>query len=415
MFAVATVAFSSTASVATLASLAPTIVKSETLAALPTVTTTTMPPPTTTTTVAPEPPSPAMPSGRWYMVASVSSQLPKGFVDAIQSIDGADGVSVVSVGLAHLVTTFTSPEIYAEVVDQAPRGFVFPLEAMAFDVTTYAGFLPPDEAAVLEAMGPDEVILSATSARLRRLGVGGTMAFDDGSVVTVVAVMPDALVGGAEVITTRTENPLGASTPRYVLVHFNRDRGTLAARIAEAVPGELVRIRGPGDVPIYRHADVVLPQAQIKERFGEFAYRPRSGNQFTIEPAWKAENIVGVRLPLLGYTTCHKDMAALLTEAMNMLIDRGLSRVIDRRAFRGCFNSRFIADRRGISRHAWGVAADINFNRSSTRPGSAANPDLLAVMAAVGLTSGHAWLDSDPGHFEWYGATAPEEPAQLPR
>ncbi len=85
------------------------------------------------------------------------------------------------------------------------------------------------------------------------------------------------------------------------------------------------------------------------------------------------------------------------------LADNGLSNVIDRSAFAGCWNARYIAGSARMSRHSFGAAADINiFNSTDGGPGSPVNPELLKRIYAAGLTSGHVWRNSDPGHFEFF-------------
>jgi hypothetical protein len=76
--------------------------------------------------------------------------------------------------------------------------------------------------------------------------------------------------------------------------------------------------------------------------------------------------------------------------------------VIDRGAYKGCWNPRFIRNRTDLSHHAWGVATDINFGNDLAGPGSPTDPRLIEAMAALDILSGHAWTDPGPGHFEWF-------------
>ncbi len=108
-------------------------------------------------------------------------------------------------------------------------------------------------------------------------------------------------------------------------------------------------------------------------------------------------------LPLLGRFACHRDFTALLEDIMVDLESAGLESVIDRSAFFGCWNPRWISDRRGLSRHAWGAAVDINLgNATDGGNGSPVNAALLRLTEAAGMTSGHLWVQADPGHFEWF-------------
>ena len=148
----------------------------------------------------------------------------------------------------------------------------------------------------------------------------------------------------------------------------------------------------------------VRSQVFFKSVFGEFAYKPTSGRGFVIDPDWVNANIVDVNIPLLGRTKCHRIYAEILTDMMQDLTDNGLSDVIDRRAFAGCWNGRYIANSYRLSRHSFGGAADINiFNTPDEGPGSPVHPELLWRMDAAGITSGHLWAKSDAGHFEYFG------------
>jgi hypothetical protein len=369
-------------------------------------------PASSTTTLAPATPPPAtvpptsLPPGPVddpVFLVWVSGFLPEGFAAVLQSVPGVEQFSIVSAGIADLAITTTSS---GRVVDVPPDGFVFPLETFAVDPATYARFLPPAEAELLRSLGPDEVALGETSARLRRLGIGDVLEFAGGGRTTVAAVFPDELVGGAEVVTVAGDRIApGRLTARYALVWSDLGeqelRAALAARLEPEAP---LQVLAEGATPIFRHADAVRPQSWIKEEFGEFAYRDGEGRCIEIDPEWLEDNIVETELPLLGEVKCHRGFAALLEKVMGELEAAGEGDAIDRRGFLGCWNPRWISDRRGLSRHSWGVAADINFgNPVDGGPGSPVHPRLLAEMEAAGITSGHGWVQADPGHFEWYG------------
>lgn len=86
---------------------------------------------------------------------------------------------------------------------------------------------------------------------------------------------------------------------------------------------------------------------------------------------------------------------------MAELEERNLASLVDPDGFRGCFNPRYIGGTRGISRHAWGAAVDINLGSNPEGLESVQDPRLIEVMERWGFTSGHEWLIPDPGHFEY--------------
>jgi hypothetical protein len=151
-----------------------------------------------------------------------------------------------------------------------------------------------------------------------------------------------------------------------------------------------------------RHADAVRPQIAIKLVFGEFFLQPQSGGAIHREAAWVARNIVLADVPLLGEFKCHRVLIPPLVGAMEQLIAEGLDFLIDPDAFRGCDNGRMIGGGRSLSRHSWGAAVDLNYLLDI-----AADPRLIRVMERWGFTSGHTWLISDPGHFEYFGPPGP--------
>jgi hypothetical protein len=54
-----------------------------------------------------------------------------------------------------------------------------------------------------------------------------------------------------------------------------------------------------------------------------------------------------------------------------------------------------------LSRHAWGVAIDLNFGENSTGAADLQDPRLVEVMERWGFTWGGRWLVPDPAHFEY--------------
>ena len=357
-------------------------------------TTTGNPPPSTTL-----PPPEAPP----ILLTWVSGFLPDDFGGLLRSIDGVDTVTVVSAGISDLVATRDEA---GTSVQEAPGGFAFPLETFAVDPATYSAFLPRRESGILAAMAPHEIILGEASARLRGLGPGGVLEFANGATAQVVAVFADELIGAAEVVTVDPDSMApGRLTPRYALVRGDVGVPELRAGLAAQLDPETpFQVKAQGEAPLLRHADAVRAQVEIKEQFGEFAYRDGEGRRIEIDPDWVSNNIVERQIPLLCTVKCHRQFADLLDEVIRGLDGAGSSEAIDRSAYLGCWNPRWISGRRGLSRHAWGVAADINFGNSTDGgPGSPVHPVLLEMMAAAEATSGHLWVQADPGHFEWYG------------
>jgi hypothetical protein len=289
-------------------------------------------------------------------------------------------------------------------IDRTPPGEVIPLDALAIDPATYAPFWDKAAQAQLLALRPGEALLGTTSARLRRAGPGTVLELAGSARVTVAGVIADQAVGAAEVVVDAATAPsLGIGTPRFLLVAYRGDRTPLEQQITPLLPpGASVRYRSRGETPFLRHADAVLPQALVKDRFGEFSYTPPTRDRFfVVDPTWRAENIETRAVPVLGKVMCHRAVLPALEGALRELEQRNLGFLVDRAGYQGCFQPSVISENGSLSRHSWGVAADLNFSKNPTGAASAVDPRLVEVMERWGFVSGGDWLVPDPGHFEY--------------
>lgn len=332
--------------------------------------------------------------------------LPDGLAGRVTGIPGVEAVTVVAGGRVDMAV---SHDASGEVVDRYPDGWAVPLDALAIDPATYRTFVPTSERPALEGLRRGSALLGTTSSRLRRLDHGDTFTTLGGETLTVAGVVSDVAVGGAEVVVTRTDAArLGLTTDRFLLLRYTGDRAEIESAIRDAVDVE-VRVRGPGETPYLRHGDAVLPQALIKDRFGEFAYRPpESGTGFRQDPRWAADHIVDADVPILGHVRCHRNVIAQLEGALGELRDRGLAHLIDVETYAGCHNPRLISPGGMPSRHAWGIAVDLNAGTNPTGLGSGQDRRLVETFARWGLTWGGFWLVPDPMHFEYVAPPRPD-------
>jgi len=143
----------------------------------------------------------------------------------------------------------------------------------------------------------------------------------------------------------------------------------------------------------------VLPTALVKEMFGDFQIKERDGVWITTEPEWREENIQNKRMPILGITRCHRLMWEPLEGALNQILEEGLEESLSIEEWRssgGCYAPRRINrfDAGGsISRHAWGIAIDIN-----TKSGYP--PRVVEIFNDWGFAWGGTWTSPDEMHFE---------------
>ncbi|MDA9727479.1 M15 family metallopeptidase [Acidimicrobiaceae bacterium] len=143
----------------------------------------------------------------------------------------------------------------------------------------------------------------------------------------------------------------------------------------------------------------VLPIALVKEMFGDFQIKERDGVWITTELEWREENIQNKRMPILGITRCHRLMWEPLEGALNQILQEGLEEYLSIEEWRssgGCYAPRRINrfDAGGsISRHAWGIAIDIN--TKSSYP-----PRVVEIFNDWGFAWGGTWTSPDEMHFE---------------
>ena len=143
----------------------------------------------------------------------------------------------------------------------------------------------------------------------------------------------------------------------------------------------------------------VLPTALVKEMFGDFQIKERDGVWITTEPEWREENIQNKRMPILGITRCHRLMWEPLEGALNQILEEGLEEYLSIEEWKssgGCYAPRRINrfDAGGsISRHAWGIAIDIN--TKSSYP-----PRVVEIFNDWGFAWGGTWTSPDEMHFE---------------
>jgi len=143
----------------------------------------------------------------------------------------------------------------------------------------------------------------------------------------------------------------------------------------------------------------VLPNAMVKEMFGDFQIKERDGTWITTEPSWREKNIQVKRMPILGNTRCHRLMWGPLEGALNQIVDEGLANTLSVEDFKksgGCYAPRRINrfDAGGsISRHAWGIAIDINTKSSY-------HPRVVEIFNSWGFAWGGTWTSPDEMHFE---------------
>jgi anti-sigma factor RsiW len=322
-------------------------------------------------------------TGTHLMLVWTSGGLPDGFAGQVRGVSGVRAVV----------------EVHGDVLTLRARNGAVPVDTLAVDPARYAPLLDRDTARTVRALRDGDAVLGATGARLRGARVGDVLHFTGGVTLRVTGIVPDESIGGAEML-VRADDHARVTTPRFLLVEYDGERAETEALVQSLRAGTPMRFRAPGETPYLRHGDAVLPLAEVKTRFGEFAYRPQSGDRIAVDPAWVAQNIATRRIAGIGAVTCHRRVLDALQSALRALPDDALMTISSRHP--DCYDPHMGPPGLGPSRHAWGI--EITFGLPPTEKGGGGiDQRVVDAMEAHGFTWGGRWLMPEPGTFEWVG------------
>ncbi len=356
------------------------------------------------------------------------------FVAAVAADPRVTGISRLRSDTLGL-TAAVAPD--GTVVERRTGGWRVPVAVTALDPPHHARVVGADAdgVAALSALLPGTVLLSESGAGLRGVGVGasvtiaGRLDLSRARTLTVAGVVPDGLVNGAELAVHLDDaDAIGLDTRETLLVRHrddgDRPDGTTAG---ERMVEDLTATWGAGDRSEEEVEDadllvralgadagprLILGTIAVKERFGEFAYRPTPDvREIDVERAWTDANLETVRLPVIGAVRCHRLILDDLAAAVDELIAAGYEDWLSPRRYAGCwYPRRIMVGRAALSRHTWGIAIDLNVDMSAPGLGSEPPDELIAIMGRNGFRWGGDFSTPDNHHWEWLGAAATERP-----
>jgi hypothetical protein len=324
--------------------------------------------------------------------------------ETMSIVSGAASLNGASVTVLDRVTLRMWSVRRAETAIQlAPAGFGYPLLTAAIDPTA-----PIVSDAVRTVLARGEAAMGELSASIRGAQVGDLLDLEPltGGTITVRigAIVSDRELFNSELMLGKSiALQLGIDRP-FAIVAYGEAIDRVEASIRGSVFDPAIRIDGLVDEVL---SDPVLSVASVKARFGEFAIRDAGGDQVEIDPAWVDANVVDVDLAPLGIFRCHRLVVPYLRGVVSELHRSSLIQLLDPADFQlagGCYNPRF--NRGGdpgysLSRHAWGIAIDLN--PSSNPYGSVPTLPLavVEVFRRWGFSWGGSWSTPDGMHFEW--------------
>lgn len=331
---------------------------------------------------------------------------PRAFRERVASVPGIRR-SVVVAGDTRWLTG--SRDHDGRNVDALDPPFAIPIDAFAVDPDEYAPFLPRRlRSEVTETLRNGRAVISALSARLRRLGPGGALVFGDEE-IEVGAVAPDGAIGWSEVLVSiEVGARLGIEHDRYLLARVagRPDESEFASLLSGALPPRTdLRVAEPGTETFVRVASGVNPPVVMKVLFGEFAAHPEPGNEafLVIDPAWEEEHLATREVPILGTVTCNQALFEPLIGALEQLERDGLDRLVH--GYAGCYAARTIARSPTAppSQHAYGAAIDINADENPFGAEPTMDPRVVRVFERWDFVWGGEFLIPDGQHFEYLG------------
>ena len=361
----------------------------------------------------PEVDAPGAPS---EVLSVVSSEDP--LTDAlVATFVGLDGVLATTQVRSATLGLFGSVASDGVPRDVPPAGMRIPVNVIAIAPDTYLDVLVVDidqhDAALVTGLVPGSVLLAASAARLRGLDAGATMDVGRASALVVAGVVDDGVARGSELLVHRDDvDRIGLGPRESLLV---RTAVSASGPTVESLFDAVLEESPDSDVRVWHGNDrvpLVLSMIAVKERFGEFAFRlVLNQREVDIERRFVDEWITIERMPVLGNVRCHRLIMDDLRAAIEDTVAADLSQWLERDRFGGCFHPRRITyGRENLSRHAWGIAIDLNVDFSQPGAGPVPPQEFIEIWGRHGFRWGGDFTTPDNHHFEWVGSAAAVRP-----
>jgi hypothetical protein len=342
----------------------------------------------------------AEPAGPIRVTISSNDKLPGSIVASAKALPGVLRAGSRRTGMVNLLELVGAERP----IPRRPAGTILPISVEAHDPNLVAAF--PGLMDEAEALRAGNAVLPRSQAEFRGLSVGDAVLLSHAGRVRVRigAITDDDRVFRSElVVPPAAADRLGLERSRAIVLAVAPETAAAVENALDAMVGDLeirVRVPSPDTGSFAFDGRRLLPLAEVKMTFGEFWYRPLAGIAIAVDPAWRRTNIVQERVSLLGSVTCHRKVVPLLAGAMRELRSMGLANLVN--SFSGCYSPRMqIADDGELSRHAFGIAVDINAGSNPYGAKPRQDPRLVDVMERWGFTWGGRWNVPDGMHFEF--------------
>ena len=263
----------------------------------------------------------------------------------------------------------------------------------------YADLFYTDE--ITKLIKENKIIISNLTAEQYSVNIGDKLVLVGmNEIITEVEVgeiIPDSEIGWFEAVVSKDVGyELGINRNIQAIIWDSKVTENHFVEIYKNIKYKQIRVTFRDAKP---NKNWVLPTALVKNYFGDFQIKEKDGTWIIVEPAWRNENIERKEMPIIGRATCNKIMWKPLLGALNQVIDEGLENTLYKEEFQksgGCYAPRRINRFNAggsISRHAWGIAIDINVK-------SGYHPRVVEIFNEWGFAWGGTWTSPDEMHFE---------------
>ena len=320
---------------------------------------------------------------------SVTNQI----IESIKNLDS----NVTFIGRANVgLESTTAPN--KEIKVSTLENFLYSVSVKTIDSKVTNMFYDDDTADVINS---GMLVVSSLTSERYQLEVGDIVNFvglnNEKISIEVGKVIKDSALGWFEIVVNKEVGyKLGIFRNIQAIIWDSKVSENFFIELHKNIEHKRVKFTYKKPTP---NKNWVLPNALVKEMFGDFQIKEQDGVWITTEPEWREENIQNKRMPILGITRCHRLMWEPLEGALNQILEEGLEEFLSIEEFRssgGCYAPRRISrfDAGGsISRHAWGIAIDIN-----TKSGYP--PRIVEIFNSWGFAWGGTWTSPDEMHFE---------------
>ena len=269
--------------------------------------------------------------------------------------------------------------------------------------------------AMADVLTRGQVLMGETAAEVRGAQVGDVLILRDRKFwmhpFTIGAIVADEFVDWGDLLMSSSAAAALGEMPvsQIAITQIVSPASVLTGLKKKGITiGTVYRLRSSWD---RKNPDGTLGTATTKKLLGEFSYRPTVGSSILVAGSWTSRNIAWkVRYTdiKLG-NNCHRMVVDAIQGALTEIKNAGLSRFVDTansNRYGGCFVGRYnrLAGNFGApSRHAWGMAFDINTDTNPQGGVPQMNCAVVRIFRKWGFAWGGNFWPEDGMHFEYVG------------